>query len=156
VFWTAVKKFKLTRDRQAGLEMIRSSLEAVKLDPDVVLDAQVRKNFLDILVEFQENYGMTTLFITHDLSTVTYLGWPDDDDVPGIHRRAGAGSATVDQSVARLHQAAAGVGARSGRDQRWRDRVVITDGRPHVVAEADLLAVPAQYGPSGPQGGTSA
>jgi ABC-type dipeptide/oligopeptide/nickel transport system ATPase component len=34
--------------------------------------------------------------------------------------------------------------------------VVITDGRPHVVAEADLLAVPAQYGPSGPQGGTSA
>jgi ABC-type oligopeptide transport system ATPase subunit len=41
-------------------------------------------------------------------------------------------------------------------DQRWKDRVVITDGRPRVVAEADLVAVPAQYGPSGPQGGTSA
>jgi ABC-type oligopeptide transport system ATPase subunit len=39
-----------------------------------MLDAQVRKHFLDILLDFQREHGMTTLFITHDLSTVYYLG----------------------------------------------------------------------------------
>jgi peptide/nickel transport system ATP-binding protein len=39
-----------------------------------MLDAQIRKLFLDILLDFQRDHGMTTLFITHDLSTVYYLG----------------------------------------------------------------------------------
>ena len=43
-------------------------------EPVSMLDAQVRKLFLDILVDFQQAYGMTTLFITHDLSTVYYVG----------------------------------------------------------------------------------
>lgn len=43
-------------------------------EPVSMLDAQVRKLFLDILVDFQRDYGMTTLFITHDLSTVYYVG----------------------------------------------------------------------------------
>ncbi|MEQ4204164.1 ATP-binding cassette domain-containing protein [Actinopolymorpha sp. B9G3] len=43
-------------------------------EPVSMLDAQVRKTFLDILVDFQQAYGMTTLFITHDLSTVYYVG----------------------------------------------------------------------------------
>jgi ABC-type oligopeptide transport system ATPase subunit len=43
-------------------------------EPVSMLDAQVRKTFLDILVDFQRTYGMTTLFITHDLSTVYYVG----------------------------------------------------------------------------------
>jgi len=43
-------------------------------EPVSMLDAQIRKVFLDILLDFQRDHGMTTLFITHDLSTVYYLG----------------------------------------------------------------------------------
>ena len=43
-------------------------------EPVSMVDAQVRKHFLDILLDFQREHGMTTLFITHDLSTVYYLG----------------------------------------------------------------------------------
>lgn len=119
VLETAVRKFKLADSAEAGLELIKKSLEAVRLDPDQVLgryphqlsggqrqrimlarihmlrpafviadepvsmlDAQVRKAFLDILLDFQQTYRMTTLFITHDLSTVHYLG----GDVMVIHR----------------------------------------------------------------------
>lgn len=43
-------------------------------EPISMLDAAVRVLFLNILVDFQEKYGMTTLFITHDLSTAYYIG----------------------------------------------------------------------------------
>lgn len=111
VFWTAMKKFKLAKNRQAALSKIEESLVAVDLRPrDVLgryphqlsggqrqrvmlarvhmlsprfiiadepismLDAAVRVLFLNILVDFKEKYGMTTLFITHDLSTSYYVG----------------------------------------------------------------------------------
>ena len=43
-------------------------------EPISMLDAAVRVLFLNILLDFQEKYGMTTLFITHDLSTAYYIG----------------------------------------------------------------------------------
>jgi len=43
-------------------------------EPVSMLDAAVRVLFLNILVDFQQQYGMTTLFITHDLSTAYYVG----------------------------------------------------------------------------------
>jgi ABC-type oligopeptide transport system ATPase subunit len=43
-------------------------------EPVSMLDAQVRKSFLDLMIEFRQTLGMTTLFITHDLSTVAYVG----------------------------------------------------------------------------------
>jgi peptide/nickel transport system ATP-binding protein len=43
-------------------------------EPISMLDAAVRVLFLNILLDFKERYGMTTLFITHDLSTAYYLG----------------------------------------------------------------------------------
>lgn len=43
-------------------------------EPVSMLDAQVRKSFLDLMTEFRQRLGMTTLFITHDLSTVAYVG----------------------------------------------------------------------------------
>ncbi len=111
VFWKAIKKFKLARKKSDGIEIIRASLEAVKLDPDHVLgrfphqlsggqrqrlmlarvhmlrpafiiadepvsmlDAHIRRAFLEVIGDFRERYQMTTLFITHDLSTVAFLG----------------------------------------------------------------------------------
>ncbi len=43
-------------------------------EPVSMLDAAIRVLFLNILLDFQQKYGMTTLFITHDLSTAYYLG----------------------------------------------------------------------------------
>lgn len=43
-------------------------------EPVSMLDAAVRVLFLNILLDFKQRYGMTTLFITHDLSTAYYLG----------------------------------------------------------------------------------
>ncbi|NNG34428.1 ABC transporter ATP-binding protein [Nakamurella aerolata] len=43
-------------------------------EPTSMLDAQTRRGFLDILQDFRVRYGITTLFITHDLSSVHYLG----------------------------------------------------------------------------------
>ncbi len=43
-------------------------------EPVSMLDAAVRVLFLNILLDFKERFGMTTLFITHDLSTAYYLG----------------------------------------------------------------------------------
>lgn len=57
----------------ARVHMLRPSF-IIADEPVSMLDAQVRKLFLDILLDFQRSYGMTTLFITHDLSTVYYLG----------------------------------------------------------------------------------
>lgn len=111
VFWTAIKKFRLTSSRQQGLFYIEESLHAVDLRPEDVLncyphqlsggqrqrimlarihllrpkfviadepvsmlDAAVRVLFLNILSDFTQKYGMTTLFITHDLSTAYYVG----------------------------------------------------------------------------------
>lgn len=111
VFWTAIKKFKLAKSRQDGLDLIKEALEAVGLRPNDVLgryphqisggqrqrvmlaraymcrpsfiiadepvsmlDAAVRVLFLNVLLDFKQKYGMTTLFITHDLSTAYYVG----------------------------------------------------------------------------------
>ena len=154
VFWKAIKKFKLARKKSDGLEIIRASLEAVKLDPDYVLgryphqlsggqrqrlmlarvhmlrpsfiiadepvsmlDAHVRQAFLEVLGEFREQYGMTTLFITHDLSTVAYLGGEMMTMYHGRDRRAGPGGKALVEPGAQLHQATRRVGAGSGPRQ---------------------------------------
>ena len=61
------------RNMLARVHMLRPSF-IIADEPVSMLDAQVRKHFLDILLDFQREHGMTTLFITHDLSTVYYLG----------------------------------------------------------------------------------
>lgn len=43
-------------------------------EPISMLDVAVRAVFMNILLDFKEKYGMSTLFITHDLSTAYYLG----------------------------------------------------------------------------------
>lgn len=43
-------------------------------EPISMLDVAVRAIFMNILLDFKERYGMSTVFITHDLSTAYYLG----------------------------------------------------------------------------------
>jgi oligopeptide/dipeptide ABC transporter ATP-binding protein len=57
----------------ARVHMLRPAF-IIADEPVSMLDAAVRVLFLNILVDFKQKYGMTTLFITHDLSTAYYLG----------------------------------------------------------------------------------
>ena len=43
-------------------------------EPISMLDVAVRATIMNILLDFKERYGMSTLFITHDLSAAYYLG----------------------------------------------------------------------------------
>ena len=43
-------------------------------EPVSMIDAGMRASFLNILQDFREVHGISTLFITHDLSTAMYLG----------------------------------------------------------------------------------
>ncbi len=43
-------------------------------EPISMLDVAVRATFMNILLDFKDKYGMSTLFITHDLSSAYYLG----------------------------------------------------------------------------------
>jgi len=43
-------------------------------EPISMLDVAVRAIFMNILIDFMGRYGMTTVFITHDLSSAYYLG----------------------------------------------------------------------------------
>ena len=43
-------------------------------EPVSMIDAGMRASFLNILQDFRDEQGVSTLFITHDLSTAMYLG----------------------------------------------------------------------------------
>ncbi len=43
-------------------------------EPVSMIDAGMRASFLNILLDFRDSHGISTLFITHDLSTAMYLG----------------------------------------------------------------------------------
>ncbi|MDK2794480.1 MAG: hypothetical protein PWP75_1109, partial [Caldanaerobacter sp.] len=43
-------------------------------EPISMIDAALRALFLNILLDFKNNYGISCLFITHDLSSAYYLG----------------------------------------------------------------------------------
>ena len=43
-------------------------------EPVSMIDAGMRASFLNILGDFRDSHGISTLFITHDLSTAMYLG----------------------------------------------------------------------------------
>ena len=43
-------------------------------EPVSMIDAGMRASFLNILQDFRDSRGISTLFITHDLSTAMYLG----------------------------------------------------------------------------------
>lgn len=57
----------------ARLHLIRPRL-IVADEPVSMIDAGMRATFLNILLSFREQLGISTLFITHDLSTAQYLG----------------------------------------------------------------------------------
>jgi oligopeptide/dipeptide ABC transporter ATP-binding protein len=57
----------------ARVHMLRPTF-IIADEPVSMLDAAIRVMFLNVLLDFKQKYNMTTLFITHDLSTAYYLG----------------------------------------------------------------------------------
>lgn len=118
----------------ARLHMLRPSF-VIADEPVSMLDAQVRKHFLDIMVEFQEKYGMTTLFITHDLSTVAYVG----GRMSTIYRGKIVEEGTVEEVMTNPSHSYTQLLLASvptpDPDQRWTDRIDLSDGEPRLVAK---------------------
>ena len=52
----------------------RLARAAIGDEPVSMIDAGMRASFLNILQDFRDTHGISTLFITHDLSTAMYLG----------------------------------------------------------------------------------
>jgi oligopeptide/dipeptide ABC transporter ATP-binding protein len=57
----------------ARIYLIRPRL-IVADEPLSMIDASLRTLFLNILLDFRDNYGISCIFITHNLSTAYYLG----------------------------------------------------------------------------------
>ena len=193
VFWKAIKKFRLARKKSDGIEIIRASLEAVKLDPGYVLgryphqlsggqrqrlmlarvhmlrpafiiadepvsmlDAHIRRAFLEVIGDFRERYHMTTLFITHDLSTVAYLGGEMMTMYHGQIVEKGPVEKLLsdpEHDYTKLLVASVPV---ADPDRRWRDRVELINGRPRLVAGTDDGPVATNPGSTGPTNGKEA
>jgi peptide/nickel transport system ATP-binding protein len=61
------------RVMMARIHLIRPRL-VIADEPVSMVDAGIRASFLNILLDFRDRLGISTLFITHDLSTAEYLG----------------------------------------------------------------------------------
>ena len=128
----------------ARIHMLRPAF-VIADEPVSMLDAQIRKLFLDILLDFQRDHGITTLFITHDLSTVYYLG----GEVMVINK----GNIVERGSVATVMHEPSHPYTRllldsipqPDPDQRWTDRIEVDEtgqeAGADAVAPADSTAI---------------
>lgn len=116
----------------ARLHMMQPSF-VIADEPVSMLDAQVRKTFLDIMVDFRRSYGMTTLFITHDLSTVAYVG----GRMLTLHRGRLVEEGTVKDVMTNpkhpYTQLLIASVPRPDPDKRWTDRIELVDGEPRLA-----------------------
>jgi ABC-type oligopeptide transport system ATPase subunit len=96
-------------------------------EPVSMLDAQVRRLFLDILLDFQQEYQMTTLFITHDLSTVYYLGGQVMVITKGEIVERGPVSTVMHEPSHPYTQLLLDSVPRPDPDQRWTDRIEVDE-----------------------------
>jgi oligopeptide/dipeptide ABC transporter ATP-binding protein len=110
----------------ARVHMLRPAF-IIADEPVSMLDAAVRVLFLNILRDFKERYGMSTLFITHDLSTAYYVG----GDIMVISNGRIVERGTVDDvllspSHPYTRQLLSSLPIPDPSD-RWRDRITLTE-----------------------------
>lgn len=122
----------------ARVHMLRPSF-IIADEPVSMLDAQVRKLFLDILLDFQRDHGMTTLFITHDLSTVYYLGGSVMVINKGVIVERGPVSTVMHEPSHPYTRLLLDSIPQPDPDQRWSDRIDVdnlddADRKPDVAA----------------------
>ncbi len=119
----------------ARIHMLRPAF-VIADEPVSMLDAQIRKTFLDILLNFRRDHGMTTLFITHDLSTVYYLG----GEVMVINKGTIVERGAVDQVMHEPSHPYTRLLLDSipqpDPDQRWTNRIEVDDSGTQTPSSA--------------------
>lgn len=109
-------------------------------EPVSMLDAAVRVLFLNVLLDFKQKYGMTTLFITHDLSTAYYVG----GDALVISKGKIVEKGLVDDVLVHpthpYTQMLLSSLPAPDPDARWQDKLDATEVADHAAAENDVLA----------------
>ena len=109
----------------ARLYLLRPAL-IVADEPVTMIDAAVRALFLNILLDFRDTYGMSCLFITHDLSVSYYLG----GEIAIMNRGRIVERGSVDTVLAHpahpYSQALVKALPSSDPKHRWQERVSIT------------------------------
>lgn len=118
----------------ARVHLLRPSF-VIADEPVSMLDTQVRRHFLDILLDFHRSYGMTTLFITHDLSTVAYLGGHLKTIFHGRIVEQGPVARVLTQPEHEYTKLLLASVPAPDPDRRWTDRIAIVDGMPRVVPD---------------------
>ncbi|QGN35309.1 ATP-binding cassette domain-containing protein [Microlunatus sp. Gsoil 973] len=108
-------------------------------EPVSMLDAQVRKSFLDILLDFGEKYRMTTLFITHDLSTVSYLGGEMMVITNGKVVESGSVHTVMAEPSHPYTRLLLDSVPRPDPDQRWTDRITVDDKGDQILIDQPLI-----------------
>jgi ABC-type oligopeptide transport system ATPase subunit len=127
----------------ARVHMLRPAF-IIADEPVSMLDAQVRKLFLNILLDFQSDHGMTTLFITHDLSTVYYLGGSVMVITKGVIVERGPVDVVMHEPSHPYTRLLLDSIPRPDPDQRWTDRIDVDEatGAEAPVAKASALETP--------------
>ncbi|TCC24094.1 ABC transporter ATP-binding protein [Kribbella sindirgiensis] len=128
----------------ARVHMLRPSF-IIADEPVSMLDAQVRKHFLDILLDFQTEHGMTTLFITHDLSTVYYLGGEVMVITKGQIVERGPVSTVMHEPSHPYTKLLLDSIPQPDPDQRWTSRIAVDEL--DDLEETDAQAAPAPEAP---------
>ncbi|TWD84756.1 peptide/nickel transport system ATP-binding protein [Kribbella amoyensis] len=125
----------------ARVHMLRPAF-IIADEPVSMLDAQVRKLFLDILLDFQRDHGMTTLFITHDLSTVYYLGGDVMVITKGVIVERGPVDTVMHEPSHPYTKLLLDSIPQPDPDQRWTDRIEVDELGEEEKAEAKLASTP--------------
>ncbi|MGI8869498.1 MAG: ATP-binding cassette domain-containing protein, partial [Mycobacteriales bacterium] len=125
----------------ARLHMLQPSY-VIADEPVSMLDAQVRKNFLDVLVRFNADFGMTTLFITHDLSTVAYVGGEMKTLFHGRVVEEGPVSKVLTEPSHDYTRLLLASVPEPDPDRRWTDRIDLVNGVPRLVETGERVPAP--------------
>ena len=125
----------------ARVHMLRPAF-IIADEPVSMLDAAIRMTFLNVLLDFRAKHGMTTLFITHDLSTVYYLGGDVMVITKGAIVERGPVSTVMHEPSHPYTQLLLDSIPQPDPDDRWTTRIKVDE-----LDEEEKAEVPATAGP---------